>query len=243
VTERSGLCATERSGPGKPIGCPPVHKAGLSAQHAKHLADLRVRGWSHTGAEALAAVALGVISAWGPGRDLDRSLFRAVNRRASRLGDGVLKSVTEVGSIWASAGAAAALVARRHRRAALDAFGAAATMWLVGQGLKRVFVRPRPYEALADTRLLIHRPRGTSWPSSHPAVLLAFVAVAGRDLDAGFRVRATLAGLVGAVGVSRISLGVHYPADVVGGILLGKAVADAWSDWVSPAILGRPLPR
>jgi membrane-associated phospholipid phosphatase len=32
-----------------------------------------------------------------------------------------------------------------------------------------------------------------------------------------------------AVGASRTYVGVHYPADVAGGLLLGRAVADAMS--------------
>jgi membrane-associated phospholipid phosphatase len=173
-------------------------------------------------------------------RDLDEHLFRAVNGNGSRGGDRFFTAITELGSIWASAGAATVLVALRHRRAALDAFGAAGAMWLLGQVLKRVFVRPRPYDALSGVRLLIHRPRGTSWPSSHPAVLLAFVVVAGRDLGVPRLPRAALAGLAGAVGMSRIYLGVHYPADVAGGLLLGRGVADAWSTLVSPFLVGRP---
>jgi membrane-associated phospholipid phosphatase len=163
-----------------------------------------------------------------------------VNANGSPAGDRFFTSITELGSIWASAGAAVVLAVRRHPRAALDAFGAAGAMWLVGQGLKRVFARPRPYDALTGARLLIHRPSGTSWPSSHPAVLLAFVTVACRDLGVSPGVTAGLAGLAGVVGVSRIYLGVHYPADVAGGLLLGKGVAEAWTALVSPVVLGRP---
>jgi membrane-associated phospholipid phosphatase len=172
--------------------------------------------------------------------DLDRRLAHGLNARGSPAGDAFFKSVTELGSIWAAAGAAVVLAGRRYRREALDAFGAAGAMWLLGQGLKKVFDRPRPYEAATDVRLVIHRPRGSSWPSSHPAVLLAFVTVAGRDLDLPPRLRAALAGLVGAVGLSRVYLGVHYPADVVGGIVLGRGVAGAWTAFASPNLLPRP---
>jgi membrane-associated phospholipid phosphatase len=132
--------------------------------------------------------------------------------------------------------------AGRRRREALDAAGAALAMWGIGQGLKRVFARPRPYQALERFRLLISEPRGTSWPSSHPAVLLAFGLVLARDLRAPEAVRGQLAALAGLVGLSRISLGVHYPADVVGGLLLGKGVADLWSSAVSPRILTAAVP-
>jgi membrane-associated phospholipid phosphatase len=163
-----------------------------------------------------------------------------VNASGSPAGDRFFSSITELGSIWASAGAAAVLATRRHPRAALDALGAAGAMWLVGQGLKRLFVRPRPYDTLNGVRVLIHRPSGTSWPSSHPAVLLAFVTVACRDLAVSPGLRATLAALAGLVGVSRLYLGVHFPADVAGGLLLGKVVADAWTALVSPVVLGKP---
>jgi membrane-associated phospholipid phosphatase len=186
----------------------------------------------------IAALAVGVATAGPVGEELDRRLFGSVNGGGSPGRDRLFKSVTELGSIWAAAGASAVLAVRRHRRVAVDAFGAAGAMWLLGQGLKRAFARPRPYDGSVGGRLLIVRPRGASWPSSHPAVLLAFATVAARDLDAGRGVRASLAGLAGVVGLSRIYLGVHYPTDVLGGLLLGRAVADAWAAVVSPMVVG-----
>jgi undecaprenyl-diphosphatase len=90
--------------------------------------------------------------------------------------------------------------------------------------------------------LLIAEPRGTSWPSSHPAVLLAFGTVLARDLRAPDGLRRRMAGLAGLVGLSRVYLGVHYPADVMGGLLLGKGVADLWSAAVSPRIVSASVP-
>jgi membrane-associated phospholipid phosphatase len=181
------------------------------------------------------AVVVGLVAGTGPGRTLDRRLYRALNRSAGRAADLLLGSVTELGSIWASVGAAATVaVAGRRRREALDALGAAMAMWALGQGLKRVFARPRPYEGPEPIRLLIARPKGTSWPSSHPAVLLAFCTVLARDLRLPGPLRRNLMALAALVGVSRIYLGVHYPADVVGGVLLGRGVADLWSGTVSP---------
>ncbi|GBC86398.1 hypothetical protein HRbin12_00386 [bacterium HR12] len=64
-------------------------------------------------------------------------------------------------------------------------------------------------------------------------MLLAFVHVAGRALGLGRGARAALIGLAGAVGLSRVAVGVHYPADVVGGLLLGRAVAEVFPDAAS----------
>ena len=188
-----------------------------------------------------AALAIAAASHAGPGRRLDRRLFAKLNGDLQHpLLDAAFRSVTELGSLWASIGAAAAIHAGGRRREAADALGAAAATWAAGQGLKRVFRRLRPYEADLPTplRLLIAKPSGASWPSSHPAVILAFVTVASRDLALGTGARRALSALAGVVGVSRTYLGVHYPSDVAGGLLLGRAVADAWSALVSPVATG-----
>jgi undecaprenyl-diphosphatase len=78
--------------------------------------------------------------------------------------------------------------------------------------------------------LRIERPNGTSWPSTHPAVLLSFLTVTSKDLGAGPIARAALDGLAGTIGTSRVYVGVHFPSDVAGGILLGKSVAAAFDD-------------
>src|SRR5262249_13689776 len=117
----------------------------------------------------------------------------------------------------------------RRRRAGLRALGAATATWLLLQGIKRVVDRPRPADADPQgTRTLIARPNGTSWPSSHPAVLTTFTRVAARDLGLRPSSRAALTALDLTVAVSRVSVGVHYPSDVASGLLLGRAVARVW---------------
>jgi undecaprenyl-diphosphatase len=58
-------------------------------------------------------------------------------------------------------------------------------------------------------------------------VLLAFTTVAARELGTGGAGRAALDALGLLVGASRCHVGVHFPADVVAGVLVGKAVAAA----------------
>jgi len=178
-----------------------------------------------------AAIAVGAWTSSGLGRELDQDAFRAANQQAGARADRFYRGVTELGSIWASVGAAAVVAASGRRRAAARGLTAACLTWLAGQGLKKVFARPRPYAADADgTNLRIGEPNGTSWPSSHPAVLLAFLTVASRDLGAGRSARVALDALAATIGISRVYVGVHYPADVVGGVLVGKGVAAAFDD-------------
>ena len=163
------------------------------------------------------------------GRELDENLFKAANAARSEAADRGFAAVTEAGSMYAAAAAAGALALRGRRREGGRALAGAATTWLALQGVKRIVVRPRPY--LADphgTRRIIAEPHGTSWPSSHPAVLTTFTRIAARELGVGVVGRTALTTLDVTVATSRVTLGVHYPSDVASGLLFGRAVARVW---------------
>jgi len=182
------------------------------------------------GALATGAVAVGLGAIKGDeGPAVDRELFELVNRGHGPEADALFSGVTELGSLYAAGAAAGALAATGKPKPAARAIAAAGATWLLLQGIKRVVDRPRPSDADPDaTRLMIARPQATSWPSSHPAVLTTFTRVASRELGLGAAARAALTGLDLTVGASRVYLGVHYPSDVVSGLLFGRAVARLW---------------
>jgi membrane-associated phospholipid phosphatase len=176
-----------------------------------------------------AAFAVGRWSSRPEGRGVDAELFGELNRDRGPDVDRFFTGITELGSLYAAGAAAGALALSGQRRAATNAIAAAGATWLVGQGLKKVANRPRPYESnLEGSRLLIGPPQGSSWPSSHPAVLTTFTTVAGRDLRLGVVSRTGLTGLGLTIAASRVAVGAHYPSDVASGFLIGRAVARLW---------------
>jgi undecaprenyl-diphosphatase len=180
----------------------------------------------------LAATAAGVGYAalrTADGERLDRALFEAGNTDAGPGADRFFLGVTELGSLYAAAAAAGVLAVSGRPREGVRALSAAGATWLLGQGLKKAVNRPRPYEANEEaTRFLIAPPHGTSWPSSHPAVVTAFMSVAARELGIGGLGYAALTSVSASVAASRVYVGVHYPSDVASGFLLGRAVAALW---------------
>jgi len=173
------------------------------------------------------------------GRELDENLFKAMNADHGPRVDRFFGGVTELGSLYAAAAAAGALALAGRRREGVRALAGAGATWLVLQGVKRGVNRPRPFLANPEgARRKIAEPHGTSWPSSHPAVLTTFTRVAARELGIGVMGRTLLAGLDASVAASRVALGVHYPSDVASGLLLGRAVARLW-----PSAAGRVVGR
>jgi membrane-associated phospholipid phosphatase len=177
------------------------------------------------GAAAIGYVALRTEA----GRRLDENLFKAINASQGAPVDRCFAGITELGSLYAAVAAAGALGLAGRRREGARALAGAGATWLLLQGIKRLVDRPRPYQANPDgTRRMIAEPRGTSWPSSHPAVLATFTRVAARELGIGAVGRAALTAVDASVATSRVALGVHYPGDVASGFLFGRAVARLW---------------
>ena len=84
--------------------------------------------------------------------------------------------------------------------------------------LKNIICRPRPFMINGSVDLIIKAPSGFSFPSSHTAVCFAAataIFMFHKRLGIAAYIYAT------AVAFSRMYLYVHYPSDVLGGIVLG----------------------
>jgi undecaprenyl-diphosphatase len=163
--------------------------------------------------------------------DLDTTLFQQIHGLAGQSSalDAAMIAVARYSPFVCALALIALWLTWRpgNQRAAALAGGSALLALGIGQLIGMAFARARPYEALAGARVLIHHSPDTSFPSDH-AILVFAVAVVVWQIhrSAG----AALLALAIWTSLARVFVGAHYPGDVLGGALLGTAVAiGLWS--------------
>jgi membrane-associated phospholipid phosphatase len=160
---------------------------------------------------------------------LDAAIYAAVATTPTPTFDRALGSLSRAANhskLWIGAAAVLAIAGGPHgRRAAASGVASlGVTSAVVNLALKPLGRRRRPDRIGAAVPVTRHvvMPASTSFPSGHSASAFAFASGVGASLPVAavpLRAVATL------VAYSRVHTGVHYPADVVAGSVLGGAVA------------------
>jgi len=100
-------------------------------------------------------------------------------------------------------------------------FFAGALAWVLAHMIKLLFLTQRPFEVLSDVTSLFPK-TDHSFPSGHATFFMALaVSIFFSHKKAGY----VFMILALVIGVSRIASGVHFPADILGGFILGTMVA------------------
>ena len=127
----------------------------------------------------------------------------------------------EHGEIWI-AFTLLLLLFRRTRKAGC-AMATALVLYLVAGDciLKPLFARPRPCDVNTAITILVKRPHGHAYPSGHTAS--AFAAAFALWLQ-NRKLGVPALVLAAFIAFTRLYLYVHFPTDVLGGLVLGLAL-------------------
>ena len=105
----------------------------------------------------------------------------------------------------------------------ITVIGLVVTDVISAQFLKPLFGRIRPSHEMSDVvRLLVGKGGKMSFPSNHAANSMAFAFITAHFYP---RAKGLLYLIAGLVAFSRVYVGVHYPGDVLGGVLFGTMTA------------------
>ena len=132
--------------------------------------------------------------------------------------DAVMLFFTRLGNagfVWIALAAILLLFRRTRRAGCILALALVCDLVLCNFILKPLVHRVRPCDLLPEVTLLIPHPSDYSFPSGHTAA--SFTAVAALWLAGKKR----LAGATLFIAFSRLYLCVHFPTDILGGVLVG----------------------
>jgi len=104
---------------------------------------------------------------------------------------------------------------------ALEIFFSIVSTWIVVKIVKVAVGLPRPFEVLESIKVLAPIEGGTSFPSGHSALTMALATAVYFYYP---RLGKLLIAFSIMVGLSRIFVGVHYPLDVIVGLVCGYIV-------------------
>ena len=95
--------------------------------------------------------------------------------------------------------------------------------------LKNLVARIRPYDMMDTLIPLVNKPTDYSFPSGHSGCAFAVAGVYVRNLPK--RAGIPLLILAILIALSRLYVGVHYPTDVLAGLIIGVALSYL-AEWV-----------
>jgi undecaprenyl-diphosphatase len=158
-------------------------------------------------------------------RNADRALFRAIFGMKWAPLTPVMHALTvagKAGALWGAFAFLAYLATDLQTYDLLVPWTAVAVSWIIAEGAKFLFNRARPFISDTEIAPLIKTPSSSSFPSGHSATAGAG-AITLSVIYPTFAPALILTGFL--VALSRIYLGVHYPFDVLAGVLIGTATA------------------
>lgn len=110
---------------------------------------------------------------------------------------------------------------RRGRAVVVRSLAAVGTVYLLSELLGSMVGRARPFVTVGDAEALVPHDPKRSFPSRHVASAMAMTMIA-RPVAPGLA--QTMGALAAGLGLARVRIGLHYPTDVAGGVVLGSLV-------------------
>lgn len=125
------------------------------------------------------------------------------------------------GAIWILLTLLVLAIPQTRRTGCMMAAALLGTLIINNILLKNLVARTRPYDVIEGLTYLVRRPVDLSFPSGHAGCAFAAACIMFRKLPGRYGIPALALAIL--IAFSRLYVGVHYPSDVLFGVVSGIA--------------------
>ena len=130
-----------------------------------------------------------------------------------------ITSLGNGGMLWIAATILLMIPKKTRKVGLMSAIALLGSLIINNNLIKNLVQRPRPFRTFPELQIIIPTPSEFSFPSGHTSSSFAAAAVFYRHLPKKLGVSSVV--LAGLIGFSRLYVGVHYPTDVLAGVIMG----------------------
>lgn len=138
----------------------------------------------------------------------------------------ILKVITTLGNggaIWIALTVLLLIIPRTRKVGCMAALALIGTLLINNMLLKNLVARTRPYEVIEGLTYIVRAPVDYSFPSGHAGCSFAVACIMFRRMPGRYGVPALVLAIL--ISLSRLYVGVHYPSDVLFGVISGVVIS------------------
>ena len=156
-------------------------------------------------------------------RYIEIHILDMIQNLRTPIGDVVVPLITRLGDagiIWIILTLLLLIIPKTRKTGVIMMAALLADLLLCNVLIKNLVARTRPFDVNTTVKLLVEKPRDYSFPSGHTAA--SFASVTALYLAKEKKLWKIALVLAVLIALSRLYLYVHYPTDIIGGVIFGS---------------------
>ena len=154
---------------------------------------------------------------------MEIQILNIIQNLRTDIGDTIVPFITKLGDagmIWICLTIVLLIIPKTRKTGVIMMAALLVDVLLCNVFIKNLVARTRPFDVNTAVQLLVAKPRDYSFPSGHTAA--SFASVTALYLAGEKKMWKAALVLAVLIALSRLYLYVHYPTDIIGGVIFGS---------------------